>query len=66
MVEVTFEKNDGSTRVMECTLKPDLLPKVEPSVKTKQPNPDVLPVWDTEAQGWRSFRYDSIMTARAL
>lgn len=66
VVEVTFQKNDGSERVMKCTLYEHLLPKVEPSVKTKQHNPDVLPVWDIEANGWRSFRYDSIQTVKVL
>ena len=66
VVEVTFEKNDGSTRIMKCTLKEDLLPKVETSGKTKQHNADVLPVWDIEANGWRSFRYDSIQTVKVL
>jgi hypothetical protein len=47
-----------------CTLKADLLPAqtdLEEAVQKKTPNPDVLAVWDTENQGWRSFRYDSII-----
>ena len=28
-VTVTFTKKDGSERIMECTLQPELLPKVE-------------------------------------
>lgn len=66
VVEVTFQKNDGTERVMKCTLYEGLVPKVEPSGKTKQPNPDVMPVWDIEANGWRSFRYDSIQTVKVL
>jgi len=49
---------------MLCTLKSDLLPAqtdIEEAVQKKTPNPDVLAVWDVEAQGWRSFRYDSII-----
>jgi hypothetical protein len=61
---VKFEKNDGTERVMKCTLKQDLVPQV-PVVegvekKTKAQSPDVLPVYDVEANGWRSFRWDSI------
>ena len=28
--------------------------------KTKKPNPDVLAVYDVNAPGWRSFRWDSV------
>ena len=63
-VEVLFVKKDGTERRMTCTLKPDLLPQqtdLEEQVQKKTPNPDVLAVWDLEANGWRSFRYDSII-----
>jgi hypothetical protein len=48
---------------MQCTLKEALLPAqidVEESVQKKTPNPDVLAVYDVTAQGWRSFRWDSL------
>jgi hypothetical protein len=63
-VRVLFVKKDGTERIMYCTLKADLLPTqtdLEEAVQKKTPNPDVLAVWDLEAQGWRSFRYDSII-----
>lgn len=59
---VVFTKKDGTERVMKCTLMPDLLPNteiVEGAVK-KAENPDVVAVFDLEAEGWRSFRIDSI------
>ena len=64
-VSVTFTKKDGTVRVMKCTLNEDLIPQVEVqgagTVKqTKVPNPDVQPVFDTEAQHWKSFRWDSV------
>lgn len=64
VVEVMFIKKDGTERKMICTLKADLLPAqtdLEEAVQKKTPNPDVLAVWDLEAQGWRSFRFDSII-----
>jgi hypothetical protein len=64
VVEVLFLKKDGTERRLICTLKADLLPAqtdLEEAVQKKTPNPDVLAVWDTENQGWRSFRYDSII-----
>ena len=60
---VTFTKVNGEERVMTCTLKENLLPAqtdVEELIQKKKPNPDVLAVWDTVAEGWRSFRWDSL------
>ncbi len=64
VVNVLFIKKDGTERQLICTLKPDLLPAqtdLEEAVQKKTPNPDVLAVWDLENQGWRSFRYDSVI-----
>ena len=62
IVTVVFEKSDGTDRVMKCTLSEDIVPLLDTTtVKQKRiQNPDVLAVWDTEANGWRSFRFDSI------
>lgn len=62
VVTVVFVKNDGSERVLNCTLKPDLLPEQTASTSTRKTNPDVLSVWDLENSGWRSFRLESIIT----
>ena len=63
VVSVTFEKTDGNTRTMECTLMSDYLPKVK-DVKPEEPgkklNENILAVWDTDKQDWRSFRINSI------
>jgi hypothetical protein len=61
IVNVTFVKRDGTERKMECTLKQDLLPQEEIKEQTREPNPNVLKVWDLEKSAWRSFRYDSIL-----
>lgn len=64
IVDVVFIKKDGTERKMKCTLKADLLPAqtdLEEAVQKKTSNPDVLAVWDVEAAGWRSFRYDSVI-----
>ncbi len=57
---VTFTKIDGSTRVMKCTLQEDFLPPLTGSNHKR--SQEVLPVWDVEANGWRSFRLDSIIS----
>ncbi len=60
---VTFEKVNGEIRKMLCTLKSDYIPIEETDVgekRTKVENPDVLPVYDIESNGWRSFRWNSL------
>lgn len=59
---VTFTKVDGSERVMKCTLKRDVLPEKETTVteSDKKDNPNLLSVWDIDANGWRSFKVDSV------
>ena len=64
VLKVKFIKKDGTERDMVCTLRSDLLPQqidLEESVQKKSQNPDVLAVYDIEKNGWRSFRYDSII-----
>jgi hypothetical protein len=62
--KVTFEKTNGELRVMNCTLNSNhipISPASEPSHKRlKAENPEVQPVYDVKASGWRSFRWDSI------
>lgn len=59
---VVFEKQDGTDRTMHCTLSEDFVPVMDTfGVASKRAkNPDVLAVWDTDNNGWRSFRFDSI------
>lgn len=69
VLSVVFVKKDGSERVMECTLKPDLLPAHETNtdspidfpVQMRAENPDVIQVYDLENNGWRSFRVESVL-----
>jgi len=57
---VTFTKVNGETRVMPCTLKEDIIPKVE-SKGIKKPNETVVSVWCTDKREWRSFRVDNVV-----
>ena len=63
-VTLTFTKKDGSERIMKCTTNPTYIMFKDPSIleskSDKKVNEDVLPVFDLEAGGWRSFRWDSI------
>jgi hypothetical protein len=63
VVTVTFLKSDGSERVMNCTTNEDYIKPNENGNKAykgrKQPVA-AQPVWDIDADAWRSFRWDSI------
>jgi len=63
IVKVTFDKVDGTKRVMECTLMEDVIPSTIPTKETKEPrtvNANVLNVWDIEKRDWRSFRVANV------
>lgn len=67
IVEVDFVKADGTPRTMKCTLKADLVPKIDKKIidttKPERKAPEnVIPVYDLDNAGWRSFRIDSIKT----
>ena len=62
IVEITFTKKDGTERVMNCTLLEDYLPETVGSGRTT--NSDAVAVFDVDADGWRSFRWDSIKAVK--
>lgn len=62
---VTFTKVDGTERTMPCTLKEELLPpakKDDPlsQKKVREINENVLVVYCTDKQAFRSFRVDNV------
>ena len=60
-VTITFIKKDGSERKMYCTLSEKKIPAEKtPKGTEKSKNEEVLPVFDLESGGWRSFRWDSV------
>lgn len=63
IANVVFTKADGSERKMRCTLDAGYLPTVEATKSegsTKKQSTEVVAVWDLDAEGWRSFRIDSV------
>lgn len=67
-VTIVFTKKDGTERTMNCTTKSELVP-AQPIVegvekKEKKANEEIMPVYDLDAKGWRSFRWDSIKQVR--
>jgi len=63
--EVTFTKADGTERVMKCTLSN--LPNHGKQLLSENPaDRDVIPVWDVESLGWKSFNVNSVKSFRKL
>lgn len=64
---VIFKKTNGEERDMICTLQPNIIPdakKEDPlsQKKVRSINEEVIPVWDINAEGWRSFRVDRVIS----
>lgn len=60
---VTFTKKDGTERVMKCTLKQDIaIPHERKTERVKEPKDDLLPVWDIDANAWRTITVPNILT----
>ena len=58
---ITFTKKDGTERVMRCTLQEGVaIPYEKKTERTREGNADILPVWDIEANGWRSVTISTI------
>lgn len=65
VVVVDFLKLDGDRRTMTCTLREDIKPHATKTdamsqKKVREISDAVVGVWDVNARGWRSFRYDRI------
>lgn len=72
-VEVVFEKQDGTMRVMTCTLQQELIhyefPEDKPRVEftpTDHKSSDSVTVWDTESEGWRKLTKGKIDSVSLL
>jgi len=63
---VIFTKLNGEERNMVCTLREDIIPSAtkDPITqkKVRDLNEEVLAVWDTKAEGWRSFRTANVVS----
>ena len=57
---VTFNKLDGDERVMTCTKSANIIPEEHLPKTNKEPKQGTVTVWDVNAKGWRSFKYDRV------
>lgn len=58
VVEITFDKLDGTERVMNCTLQESVVPETKGG--TTKANDKNLVVFDVDKQGWRTIVVDRI------
>lgn len=60
-VILNFTKADGSDRRMRATLRDAAIDYQKSSADRKHPDNNISqPVWDLDANAWRSFRWDSL------
>lgn len=58
---ITFTKKDGTERVMKCTLMDTVVvPHERKTDRVIERTDNNLPVWDVEADAWRSVNLDTI------
>ena len=63
ILKIQFTKQDGSNRLMTCTLQEKLIPtakEADPSKKVKKVRESSVIVWDLEKSAFRSFKLDSL------
>lgn len=62
--KICFVKKDGSERVMRCTRNLDLIPEAyaESDRDAIRKESNLIPVYDLDAEGWRSFDYTKLLT----
>lgn len=62
VVNVRFEKRDGTVREMRCTTNPLLIPdNKEPKNVHLTVNSDQVRVFDLEKNEWRSFNVNNLL-----
>tara|TARA_B100001964_G_scaffold153567_1_gene168903 strand:+ start:76 stop:360 length:285 start_codon:yes stop_codon:yes gene_type:complete len=57
---VTFLKLDGDERIMTCTKSLKIIPEESHPKTDKKVKEGNVNVWDLNAKGWRSFKYDRV------
>jgi len=66
ILEVTFLKLNGDRRVMTCTKVREKIPEQYHPKGQKSPKAGTVNVWDVNAQGYRSFRYDRVQAVKEV
>lgn len=64
--KITFEKVDGSTRILNGTLDFNLIPPQPESTRKRISSSDAIPVWSVDDQGWRSFKKSLLISIEPI
>ena len=63
---VAFTKvEDDSIREMKCSLMEEYVGRRNQK-ESKNKSKEVLPVWDIDSKGWRSFRFKNVIAMKAV
>jgi hypothetical protein len=62
VLSIKFTKQDGSIRVMKCTLQNHIIPEKTEEVKPRKINLEQIRVYDLEKKSWRSFKIGNILS----
>lgn len=72
---IVFEKADGTIRVLQGTRDKDIISEVIGSdeyenyvnpKKARKESVDMIPVFDTEAEAWRGFSIDKLVSVNGV
>lgn len=67
LVEITFNKVNGESRTMPCTLAADRLPAYKVTEgKERKSSTEAISVWCTDKNEWRSFRVANVTGVKVL
>jgi len=63
---VAFTKvEDDSIREMKCSLMEEYVGRSNQK-ESKNKSKEVLPVWDIDSKGWRSFRFKNVIAMKSV
>lgn len=63
---VAFTKvEDDSIREMKCSLMEEYVGRSNQK-ESKNKSKEVLPVWDIDSKGWRSFRFKNVIGMKSV
>ena len=65
---VTFEKADGTVRILNCTLDPSIITLQDNTFNIGDTDADKesIKVYDLDNSSWRSFRWDRVIDITLL
>lgn len=66
LVEVHFTKVNGDERIMTCTTNYSIIPQDQHPKSWSLAWNGVYRVYDVEADGWRSFRSESVISVNIV